>query len=385
MTVTWPFMPQQEPTEALEWMTEIITCRSAEQRLGKRPVPRQEWAYRYQLQTTDFGRAKELAKEIGVDECYLPTWVDISEVGAVSASTVTLPIDGTHKGYVSGGKLILWDDDANFEICTIYSVNVGTITINPGTVGAYTNACAAPVKLARFAQEFEAQRFAGNFAECSARFQLVSADNLAGQTGITYVDYLNAPLISDAVSLLGGMTEQYSREGDSLDPGTGVIYRYSPVTWATTSSRLAWNLHTREDLWNRRAWLHDRRGRLKSFWASSWNADVTINSAIGSTDETISIVAMDYGTYFPASSDFVILLNNGDMYGFRATDVDPGLPGSQILTISSALGTTIQVADIAKTSRIILSRFEADRVEVKYGQGGGGSIIVPTVEVPPAW
>jgi hypothetical protein len=123
------------------------------------------------------------------------------------------------------------------------------------------------------------------------------------------------------------------------------------------------------------------RGRQKAFYASSWNADIRVTKSIASTDTTIEIAAMDYAGNFPLVADFGVL-TAGEMFGCRVTDCDPGDPGKEILTLSGAFGADVALADICKTCRLVLSRFDADRIEIQYGRGGSAFVSVPTVECP---
>jgi len=382
MTLTWPFMPAPEPTEALEWLTDIIQCRDTEQRLAMRPIPRREFAHDYSLETVDFGRAREIAKSIGGDEFYLPIWTEFAEVGALSAGTVTLPIDATLASYEEGGKLLLWDADDDFEVCTIQTIGAGTITI-VATTKAFSNAAATPIMLARFEQAFDVNRSAGDHDTASARFQIVADIDLSGETGLTYVDYRSMPFITTQTSMMGkSLGEQFERETETLDTSTGVLFRTPICEWSVQRSRVGWRVLSKADLWDLRVWLHQMRGRQKAFWLSSWNKDIEVNATIGAADLTVSINDIDFAAHYSMPCDFVVRTSAGALFGFQVTDCDDGAPGTEVLTIAAAIGTTVTVAEIEATSKLVLSRFDADRIEIQHGLAGAAAVSVPTVECP---
>jgi hypothetical protein len=383
MTATWPFEPDSQPVEVLEWMTDVIRCRSAEQRLAMRTIPRVEYEYAYTMDDATYGRAKELARDIGEEDFYLPVWHEGTEVGAVASGETTLPIIGGEQCYASGSKLIVLDDDMNWEICTVLTIGVSTITINPGTVRAYSNAIVTPIRTVSFMQEFEVTRGAKDWQTAKARFLAVKTEDLSAGSGLSYVTYRGFPCITTPTYLLGGdLGEMHGNDADTFDSETGLLFRWPIVSWSRALSRISWNPKTAAELYDLRVWLHQMKGRQKAFWVSSWSADIAITATVGAADTQIEIAAIDFATYFPTVSDFAIVLTDGTVYGIHVTSVAEGDPGKELLTISDAIGTEVTVPEIAKTCRLILSRFDTDRVEIRHGLAASATVSMPTVEVP---
>jgi hypothetical protein len=348
-------------------------------------MPRQEFQLVHQLTPDEFGKSRQLAKAIGGDECYLPVWPEMSEIGSISAHTVNLAIDATNTCYRNGGKLLVWDDSDNCEVCTINTVGSGTISLTPWVVNAYSNALVAPIRLARFAQEYEAGRQAiASMVETQARFSVVETEDLSGETGIVYPTFYDHPVVTDAPRVLSGsVSEQFEREVDTLDSRSGIVWKAPAYEQAYQSSALASYDEGLANVWKRRVWLHTRKGRWKAFWAPSWNDELPVSQPITEDDETLVISAMDYATYYPidAAVTWVLFTTAGVAHCFRVYNrVVVG--DEEVLSVTPAFTASIALNQIDKVCRLVLSRYDADRIEIQHRVASSATISTPTVEVP---
>lgn len=381
----WPFIPQRGATEALEWLTDVIRCRSKEYRQCLRAAPRQDWTCDYHMTPGQFARAKEMAKKIGGAELYLPVRTEASEVGDVAADTVSLGIDATGKCYAEGGKLLLWESDSVFEVVTIAEIGAGTIGFLEATEGSYTRAVAMPLRVATFAQEFEADRGeAVSAIRTQARFQAVQTEDLSAGAGLVYPTYRGSPIVTDATRVRSGVREQYTREVETLDSGTGGIAREPVYSRPSQTSVLSWYAEGAAAVAALRVWLHTRKGRWRDLWAASWNRDLTVVDSISAGSQQVRIAAMGFGDVFSLPCDFLLITKSGAFLPFRVTAVADGDPGVEVLTTSTLFvaGVTIEPDDVKGVCRLVLSRFDADRVEIQHGEASSARVTVPIVEVP---
>lgn len=383
----WPFCPQAGHTEALEWQTDVIRCKTAEERHSLRQTPRQELSCAYQLVPNAYGRARELAKRIGRDPCYAPVWSQRTAVGIIAAHTASLPVDTATSSYQSGGYALVWDADDACEAVKVGSVGSGTITLDPWVVGSYTKALVMPARVATFAQDFEADREpqgqTGGKTNCQARFVCEVTEDLSGASGgLTYPSYLGDPVITDPAVLVGGIRDQDGREVETLDSGSGIVYRAPLYGFPTHASTLCWRALDRAGIQALRIWLHTRKGMWKRFWAPTWNRDVTVTADIGSGSDTIEIAAVGFASTYPLPCDLAIVTKAGTLTCVHVTDANPGSAGREVLTIDGAFSGGCPVSNIAGTCRLTLSRFDADRIELIHKSGGGVTVSVPITEVP---
>jgi hypothetical protein len=209
-------------------------------------------------------------------------------------------------------------------------------------------------------------------------------EDLSGQTGLEFPTYRTYPLIDRPAVMVGDTREQFEREVEVLDSGTGLLTKTPTFSQAIQISTLAWSVLTCDALWDLRVWLHSRKGRWKCFWVPSWNADLTITRAIAANDTTIEIADINYSAHYPSTADFAIITLDEGAHCFRVTDCDPGTTGHQILTIDTPMTESIALNTIGKTCRIVRSRFDADRVEIQHSPHTGeqATVAIPIVQVP---
>jgi hypothetical protein len=380
MTV-WAFKPQPRITETLEWLTDVIRTFDGEQRICTRPCPRREVSHSFHLGGSNYAVAAELAKSLGGNEFYLPRWTQPTEVGNIAPSTATLPVNPDYQSYVVNGKAIIWESATHYEVLTVSVLGSGTITVSPAVAGNYVRALVMPLLTVTFAQSFEGAR--GNtdrVVEASGRFCCVDLEDLSNVVGDTYQSYRNYPLVSEPTVILGGASEQFGHDLETLDTRTGLLWNGPRYDDPIRSSVLAWS-----DLglphYPLLKWLHKCHGRQKAFWASSWFTDLEITAPISIGDGTIEIAAIDYGSFFPSTADFAVVDVNRNVYPIRVVGVADGDPGKEVLTLDVVTTFALALADLQGTSRIVLSRFNSDRIEVNYDVGQLATVTVPIVEV----
>ncbi len=377
----WPYIPQRRPTESLEWMTDVIRCSAKEYRHCLRKEPRQEWSYTFQMTPAQFGRAKGLARSIGGSTLDLPIWTEQTVVGAIAAHTVNLTVDTAGASYEDGGELLVWESDTHYEVVTIATVGVGTVTLNPWVVDDYTDALVMPLREATFAQPFEADRDAvAARVVTQARFLIVETQDLSSINPM-YDTYKDSYLVTDPPLEASNVREEYEREVETLDSGSGLMWRGSLYAAPIRGSVLGWGSLTRTELVNVREWLHTVKGRWKSIWVPSWNADVTVTADVVNNSYTVEIADIDFNSFFTAPCDFAIITTDGLFHCIHVLSCADGDPGKEVLTVEDP-NASIPLNTIARTSLLTRARFAADRVEIQHEVGGYAACAVPTVEVP---
>lgn len=382
MPSLWPFFPQAEAVEGLSWATDVIEFEDGEQRIATRPIPRADFAHTYHLTPAQYGRARELARSIGGDTCYLPIWTERTHIGAVSAHQVNLAVDPVGKQYSEAGYLLVWDADDDCEVVAIGSFGVGVINLDPWVVAAYQNAWVAPLVEASFAQELEAPRDAvDTFVRASARFDVPVVVDVSGET-LSETVYKTYPIVKDPPDV--GSSDQFWREVSVLDTGTGLMSKTPVRDTPMRSAMVGWYCHTAAELWSRRVWLHKRRGMQGAFWLPSWNADVVVTATIEVDDDHIHIASVGFDELYAVPCDIVIETTGGGSIPFRVTSAADGGPGEEILSLETPYDGILSIPTtmIARVGKLTLSRLSSDRVEIQHTAGGGASISAPTIEAP---
>ena len=390
MTAVWPFIPQKNVVESIEWLTDILKCKKVEYRLCLRAIPRVIYSCKYQLDDGDYGVARELARSVGGDPVFVPDWPTATQIPTISPSTVSLPVDVTHApAYRVGGSALIWTGNSTHEVVTVTALGTGTISIS-ATVNGYATPWVIPLRLGTFSQEFSGDRGPQTYSTCAAVFTCIDTEDLSGASGgLSYPTYLAddqsvaIPVVTDPVYIINNVQEKNTREVETLDSQTGPLVKYALFSTPNQSAVLAWFVADAPSLWALRVWLHTRRGRWKQFWTSSWNADVTVTKDITAGDGSIQIAAIGFASKYPIPCDMGFMSVTGGFFALRVTGVSAGPTGNELLNFTGAYsGSTWSVASILKASKLTLSRLDADRVEIQHLPGRQASVAVPTKEVP---
>jgi hypothetical protein len=399
----WPFRPDGDMIEWLEWHTEVIRCGSTEQRHCHRPLPRMGFQHKYMLHSLDFANAVGLARQLsGGTQVWVPDWPNLEDVGDVMLGQTVFAIDPAMvPAYVAGGMLLVWQlNNRIWEACTITDV---VTTPSPyveveATIAAYENATVVPMRLGLMTEPLASDREtaisdnSGRYVHASAGFTFDVTEDLYPTcgAGLSYPSYptwgsVRFPIVTDSVELIGGVRDAISRETEEMDGAGGLVI--TPVTTAADRSfAVAWHRRTRAELWTLRCWLHSIKGRQKGFWIPSHNEDVYVTDTITSGDTTIEILDSNFSASTTFPIDIRIEHNlAGATLAARVTGASAGNPGFILLQLSEPLtfpGSPWAPTDIARTSLLILSRLASDRVEIQHRPGRSADVAINTIESP---
>jgi hypothetical protein len=392
---TWPYIPQRGHTEALEWLTDVFRARSQEYRHSLRQSPRTEWMHKYLLEQSEYGKAKALARKIGIDALYLPLWSQAAEHANVAAGGRVLTVDCRENDFRlpaengGGGYVFVWSSNTTWQLCEILTLTTSdsiswTLTTTEATAfaTAHTRPMVMPVASATFSQDFYADRSTDDMVSCGASFLATSTEDLGEETGLTYAEHRTYPVITDPAILVGSIKDSFGLSADIIDSETGILTSIPLHSGPGSDTAIAWRTLTRDALWDLRVFLHQQRGQWKAFWLPSWNADATIDRAIDSADTTIRIAACDFVANVTLPVDLCVVTTAGIFHFCRATGAGGGGAGHELLTLDAAFGATVALENISLACLMTLSRFKADRFELQYGDGGVVTVSAPVTEVP---
>lgn len=380
--VVWPFIPQREFTESLEWLTEVLRSKGAEQRISLRPQARQEHFFEYLVDDQQLARAKYLARFAGAEELAVPSWEFMSRVGAVALGTTSVAVDTTEAPYRVGDMAIVWQEDDFFEVRQIEemtgsSISWPSLPLERGYGLAYV----MPVRTSQFLQDPEVSRGTNPLKRMQARFVTTQFYSLGDDFDAGYPTYRGYDVMDDRTVLLSDVSERFAREASVIDPGLGSIWRAPEFTYPVQTSSVAWSLDNHSDLWRLRGWLDARRGRWRGFWMPSWNADFVLAANAVSSDVTLTVRNVGHHLY-DGVRDIMILTASGDKHFLRVNSATAGFSGNEVLQLAAPLGFNLSTANAQLICLMSYMRLDADRVEIKYRAGRGADVAVNIMEAP---
>jgi hypothetical protein len=390
----WPYAPQKDISESLEWLTDVQRCKSREYRQALRlSKPRQELQLRHLLTPSQFGQAKVLAKALGADSLFVPLWPWFTLPGPIAQGSTKIPKDTNDPSALTknGSSVMLWESSDKYEVHTVTtnSMDPGdpNITLGEAVGQAFTAPVLLPLRVGQFVQEFEVTRATNQNVDCSARFRIQSSDDYSQEVGAlyssdTYADSNGAihAVVLDPSLATSGIREQFERRYEEIDSVIGGAYRYPTLTAPEQSGQITWSAQTRAGMRALLYWLHSRKGKWKSFWVPSWSKDITVTSEIAALDTSIEIsdVGIRSKATFPLY--LMVVTTVGTRVFCRVTGGTAGSAGKESLTLSAAFGQHLYTWEIAKVCILTLSRFDSDRIEVNYRSGGYMTATAPTCE-----
>lgn len=128
MAEVWPYLPLNEITEGLSWLTEVDQRRDDESRWAFR-VARQTFDLSFRMTTGRYLEAKRLLESNISGDWLVPVWADASRV-LVTPGDEEIDVDLRAEFFV-GGKAIIWVDCETWEIADVVDITPAGLVIYP--------------------------------------------------------------------------------------------------------------------------------------------------------------------------------------------------------------------------------------------------------------
>lgn len=375
--VIWPFPPGPELIEELQWATDVIRAKSAEQRISLRSAPRRTFQLSHTLHDHQYSHARSLIREAhGGDGFLVPDWGQSTYLGAVAAGS-NVPVDLSDVDI--DDTAILWQSADTFESVTL-STDSGGTTIDT-VAGNYTSARLLPLWPAYSPDGLTASRGAARYSRLSIAMETDDNRDLSVTPAVGYrsLDVLDAcPVIAS-----GELDESIAWPVTAFDNPTGISRFMRRRSMPDMNSIMRWHLFTRAEQFALRGWLHYRRGRQKAFWMSSRGKD--LEPADNITATTVIVFALPGLTGLGRTEAFDIEVKTASTSHYRrVTGLTAGTPVGGRSTINMTIDSSMSVslAAIERISYLRCTRLDADRIELLHQAAGGMSVQVPMIEIP---
>lgn len=376
----WPFPPQRKLKETMEWMTEVIRCKSAEQRLCLRNVPRTSLEYDFQFLPQEIEAATVMARQWGADEFLIPLWHELSHVGTVSSSTTSIPVDTTLARYQAGWYAFIMGVDGKYEVVTIDSVTPTTIElVSPGVVLGFTGAVVMPCYPARFKSAFSFRKYAAEYTSGAAEF--IITENLGITASNPYSAFNGSYVVSDRPLLGRGSRETQTREFEAFSNVSGPLFYSKPYTYSVGSNSISWSFDSQAELYAFMQWMLGVKGKQQSFYLPRWTRDFVPSQNVVSTNTHITVYTNDLLTDSYTGPICLVKSNGDQVYLIVESWLFVG-SGQYRMRLTTTVGENIDLSDIEMITRMPKMRFNSDKVEFDHQGGKVVDVRMPTMEVP---
>ena len=380
MPELWPFVPQRKMQEQLTWLTEVIDCKSAEQRLALRNIPRSTWQFNYQLLQQELEAATYLARNYGDVDYYLPVWPELTKVGTITALDTTIVFSTTSKRFKDGGYAFIIGDNWKTEVVEIATVAAGQLNLAaPYVAKSYTNAYVLPCYAAKMTNGFTFKKLNAEYFTASASFTIT--DSFEVTPANPYTSYNSSYVVTDRPVVKGAVSENHVNQVAVFDNIAGPLTYAALFDYAVSDSSLAWSFDNLVATATFRQWLYITKGRAGSFYCPRWSRDFIVDVDIVNTDTSIIVIDNDVrdDAY---TGHIAIIKTDGTQVYAEVTGWSAAGLGQASMDLSGAIGADILTSEVEMITRLPVMRLNSDSISFDYSNGSVVNVVIPIKETP---
>jgi hypothetical protein len=356
--------------ERLEWYTDVLPAyRGEEQRRSLRLSPRQ--SLEFAVLVSDANRRHLEAALWGRGAAYftVPLWFDALALSASLASGATsIPLSTALRQFAVGDfVMLLGATPLDVEVIAITSIgaSIGLGTATTRTWPAGTRVM--PARAARLDASISLPRFTGGASSVRLRFDMCDPAEYTASAGAT--TYRSLPVFEEQIDWSEDPNLVLERRQSVFDAGTGpvVIDDIAEMPIPQQSGRYTMVSRASIDTWRQR--LYALRGKQGALWVPTLASDFAIVAPVTAIATTIDVSWCGYTDFLLGDcnrQDIRIQLANGSVLYRRITGSSEISSSVERLTLGSALGVAVAVADVVLVSFIAPMRMQSDAAEIAW-------------------
>lgn len=370
----WAFKAGAQLRETYEYATDVIQCKSAEQRICMRTDPRYRVRMDHVFDQQQYAAAKEMLRaSISV---MLPLWAYRVRKDSVQAgSYVILDIEATGSGFQDGGKAILWKSDTNYSVVDI-TIDSNGVVIDD-LPKSYADVLIMPLYEAQAPDGISTSRPAGPYQDVSVNFY-VPDFRVTEQSDFT--QYCGHDVLSDCpIVAAGAIDSSLELSLNALDNNIGRPSYEKNREYARHDTGMRWSVQYRDRLFALREWVFSRRGRQRAFWFSSFAHDFVCKQAATPAMQLLDL-ENPYNIEGLSRQVFDLELTIGAQKIYRRVTASAIVSGKIRVLLDAPLGVT--AAKIDRVSYLSLVRFSDDLIDFNHNAGGHVTCSIGLTEVP---
>ena len=358
--------------ETLEFKSSVIDNHDgSEQRASLRSRPRRSFEYTTLLRGGDQQRVDSLLFGWQSRLFALPCWPEESRLtAAANVDDNTLSLDTTHRSFVEGGLVAVYESPAKVEIREVSEVTPSSITLTAGLTHSWpTGARVYPAFVAAANATLSGRRLTDRVLELPVRFTCEPSATTDNATGVQDGTYRGAELSLSRVNWADAQTVEWNADYSLLDQGTGKFSLLPRSGFSQVTKAHDWTLKGLSAVSSFRGWLSRRSGRAVAVYVPSGFDDFTLLADALPTDTGIDCRQNDYENQVvgnTARRDILIQFRDGTSLAcrvFSAATTDTGLTR---LVFTEQLGRAVTVASVRRISYLGLYRLGSDSITLNW-------------------
>lgn len=375
--VIWPFAPQDEVLETLEWKTDVLRAKSKEQRIALRQEPRQSFSFTHFMEPSQVTRGRAMAVGWAHRQFGVPVWPDSAYVGTVPEGAMSVQVDTTIADYRVGETALIWKSDTEFAAAGIDTVSDGTVTFKSPIPITLDGAFIMPLRYGR-ASMFKMEKGGNNLIRTTADFNILyNKDHSAGMGLPTLegIEVLTHPMMK-----VSSFDEMIEKKVTTIDNGFGFVVVDALYSTTDQTFMVSWDFTERADQWKVRRWLHSLKGKQKTFWLPTTHNDLTlVLDATEASQQSIVVKTISYALYYTTHALRIKRKSGVTTYHKVTGGTTDGV--TDTLSFAASIGTPVTVSDVESICFMHKVCLDSDRIEINHSNGTQSSIKIPVREV----
>lgn len=369
MMEVWPFRPRTPVTERLQWLTDVMQAKSAEQRVALRGQPRVMLEQDYALNHREYEIARNIVRDF--DRVYMPLWQDRIGRLAVDASSAGLTFSVPPCSYFSSAKKVLvWRASDDFEVVDFEITSSGGFIDSASAEFTWL----LPVFEADILDGIDSKRRAGHEIIQGAGLAVYLRDAAQPDGGAIPESYMGLEVLTDCPKIgVGDKTHNLQYQMYEFDNSIGEPQYSRKQTYPKATYAWRWVAHTPAEKCELRRFMSRRKGCQKAFWVSDY-----VNAMLPVSTAGTALTVEDRG-YLGSAFDIEIKNVSGALQRLRVTATERSSNGWE-LTLSAPVA--VGAEDIKRISKLHCVRLNSDEVVFAHHAGTGVICSATLTECP---
>lgn len=302
----------------------------------------------------------------------VPHWVDTSKLtAATTVGGTAVAADTTDRSFEAGGFAMFYEDPDNFEAFEILSLSASTLVATSPFARAWPIGTRLyPVSSALIAGSLRGAYHTDSLLVMPVSFSCEPSNSpVNNPVGGATPMYRNEELYLGKLNWASPLSFQQESDRDVIDFKTGNFKTYSQQGFSKTTRKHNWQMSTRAQSRDFRAWLGRREGVARPVYMPTGNSDFTLATTIPAATLVLEVFTSEYaGLVAMASSrrDILILLRDGTYFARRITGTETLANGRTRLTVDTAISQNIDPAQVKRISFLILYRQDSNSTTIRW-------------------
>lgn len=366
-------------TETLEWFTDVLGSRTGEQRIALRSVPRQFFELSHIFEAADYAFARHWTRRNGAIEVLVPVWPEGQQIDTTVASGSTvLTLDTTIMDVRDGAYFAVWEDEFTYHTSLVTSHTTTTVTLTTPTTADLVRPHFLPVRRMFLTG---GAKFTRSTTVTTATLAFQAVDNVdLSPAAPLYLEFGGYEIMTTRPVLQEDISNNIVRAAEYVDNGFGPVVVESVRDYADYGQTLGFHDRMGAEMWTRRQWLHGIKGRQRAFWMPAFSSELLPTADIDAADVTITVTSVAPTSYY-ANQSILFQMSDGTFIAKTITGAVVADARHDTLTLNSALGVDVALADLVMICFLALSRLDSDSVTITYDPERG-SLSILVIEVP---